>query len=265
MKRLGTLLVLIWSTGCAGKLYQVHRGTTPVDGVPFYVLAGSCTQETVRLETVYQLVLQFAGKEGSPARVLREKPIPASVYNSTAMQELRDAVAAEKPKSASAITSLVDKLPAYNPAAQPELVIVSNTTKADTYVDYSKVHYINVSRPGIGSASAAAKLNANGTLSESSAEVEDKTAETILGAFPIKEAVTGILSAGGLGIMVEGEDAKSNLAVQLSVTALRFNHTLSKTEAADPPCPARAELKVGDPSANSRREAVSEGRDRPRS
>jgi hypothetical protein len=70
------------AAGCAGKLYEVHRGVTPVNGVPFFLLAGSCTQETVRMETVYQLVLQFPGKEGEAARVLREKPIPASVYNS---------------------------------------------------------------------------------------------------------------------------------------------------------------------------------------
>ena len=241
-------------------MYEVHQGTTKLGGVPFYRLAGSCTQETVYLETIYHLAIQVPKQGETAPIVLMQKSIPESVYLSAEMQQVRDAVAATTP-SLNTIKTRFNGLPAYTPTATPERVLVANTAKADTYVDYGSVHYLNVSRPGIGSAAATAKLNPNGTLSEGAAEVEDKTAEVILGAFPIKEAVLGILSGAGLSMMIEGADDKTPRPVQLVVTALPFKHTYSRTESANPPCTVLTALPRTDENgkdlpASFRREPV---------
>lgn len=258
MRRLAASFALMLTLGCGGKLYEVHEGTTKVNGVPFYTMASSCTQESVYIETIYQLSVQVPRTQDTPAIVLMEKSVPASVYTSPAMQQLRQVVAAPT-LSLSAIKTQFDPLAAYNPDADPELVPISNTTRAEVYVDYARVHYLNVERPGRGTTSATAKLNANGTLAESSAEVEDKTAETILGAFPVSEAVLGILSKAGLpGILVEGIDEKAPIAFQLVVTPNQFRHVFTKTEKANPPCPPAKDGLTRKDAANWRREAVSD-------
>jgi hypothetical protein len=125
------------------------------------------------------------------------------------------------------------------------------------FVDYSSVHYINVKKPWIGSASATAKLNKDGTLAESAAEVEDKTVETILSALPLKEVLLGAIGGGGDSAALILGGAKQT-PVQLAVTQLRFKHVLSRTEKAGPPCAAKSPIAMTDQSANRRRDAVAD-------
>jgi hypothetical protein len=91
---------------------------------------------------------------------------------------------------------------AKNPQDAKDVTLVCNVAKAGNYVDYAQVHYINVDRPGIGSASATATLNDNGTLAESSGEVENRTGETILGMLPIGELLTGLIEDARIGAMI---------------------------------------------------------------
>jgi len=59
--------------------------------------------------------------------------------------------------------------------------------------------YINVDKAAIGTTSATIKLASNGTLTEATASVEDKTAEVILGVLPIKELISNIFKLGDGG------------------------------------------------------------------
>jgi hypothetical protein len=210
MKRFVCMCALLSSSACAS-LYDVHRGTEKVTGIPFYIQAGSCTQETVYLETIYQIVLQVPTGEKTPAVVIREKAVPASVYRSQTMRDLRTALAAKKPEIA--IVALFDALSPYSPDVDPEVSLVSNVTKPDSYIDYANIHYVNVQRPAIGSASATAKLNANGTLAENTAEVEDKTLETLLATLPIKEALLGTLTDSSMTPSIVGGDSRQPASV----------------------------------------------------
>ena len=155
-------------------------------------------------------------------------------------------------------------LPSYCPNAAPETTLAANTSKAEPFVDYSSVYYANVRRPFIGSASATVKLNENGTLAENTAEIEDKTVETLAEALPIGEALVGDLTAGSAEdtVHLRTSDERKPAPVQLVVTPLRFKHVLSKTQplvnnqvVCSPGAPI--ELSEKDKGAvNYRREAV---------
>ena len=71
----------------------------------------------------------------------------------------------------------------YPPPA--DVLLGGNTNKLEPYVDYSQVHTYNVKRPWVGSANATIKLNSDGTLSEATAEIEDKTLEILAEILPL--------------------------------------------------------------------------------
>lgn len=243
------LAASVAASGCAS-LYEVHDGNVKVKGVPFYALAGACLQETVYQETLYKLVVQSPATDSTPATVLMEKTVDAEVFASAAMQALRVAVS-----SNGDIRREFSALASYSPAKKPEAVLASNTTKSAAFVDYSRVHYVNVALPWVGSASATARLNGDGTLAEASAEATDATVETLLSAVPAKEVLLGALGASG-GLLPKALGAGSDGAVQLVVTPMLFKHVLTRTERASTPCAPQTPLPLNADDVNRRREAV---------
>jgi hypothetical protein len=261
------LLPLLLAAGCVS-LYDVHRGDTAIAGVPFFVQAGACTQQTMYVETLYRVAVQLPAPAGQPPVVLMEKVLRESAYLSGAMITLRSAMQSEQTTLANVLTAF-NSLPAFNPADRPEARIASNVVRPDSFVDYSVVHYVNVKRPWIGSASATAKINGNGTLAEGAADVEDKTAASVLSALPIKELLTAAVprAAGELETLTPG---RTPALWQLSVAPQRFRYVITKTTGMDaapaspaksaPSCAARPGLAIDDATANSVREAVEEDR-----
>ena len=67
-------------------------------------------------------------------------------------------------------------------AAAGNILRVSNTATIVAEVDYEHRYYLNSRTPWIGTAQANAKLNADGTLSEGSAQTTDQTWSTVLGS-----------------------------------------------------------------------------------
>jgi hypothetical protein len=61
--------------------------------------------------------------------------------------------------------------------------MMSNTSNIVAEVDYEHPYYLNSRTPWIGNSQIDAKLNADGTLSEGSAQKTDQTWSTILGTF----------------------------------------------------------------------------------
>lgn len=66
--------------------------------------------------------------------------------------------------------------------AAGDILRVSNTATVVAEVDYEHRYYLNSRTPWIGTAQANAKLNADGTLSEESAQATDQTWSTVLGS-----------------------------------------------------------------------------------
>lgn len=66
--------------------------------------------------------------------------------------------------------------------AAGNILRISNTAAVVAEVDYEHRYYLNSRTPWIGNAQANAKLNADGTLSEGSAQATDQTWSTVLGS-----------------------------------------------------------------------------------
>ncbi len=87
----------------------------------------------------------------------------------------------------------------------------------------SQPYYINAKRPVAGSVKLDNKLASDGTLTEVSAEIEDKTIEAI--ATGIKDITSAV------GTAVKAEQVPSTVQhLKLSITTAGFKHTLSKFE-----------------------------------
>lgn len=246
------------ATASCGHLYQIRTNERHLDGIPFYVQSGGCIHETVYLETIYDVALQVVPEsEKAPPIVLAARTIPQSVYLSSEFESLRNAVAvgSEEPD---AFLGRIGKLAPYNPATPDMPLRISNVIMPAAFVDYRTVHYINIGRPWIGTASATAKLSPNGTLAEGTASIESKTTDALLGSLPAKElilAATGVPAGKSTSLKLNIPGPPRPL--QLAVTPRQFSYTLWKTIAMDAPfCHPKPPIAWGDPSANLRREAV---------
>lgn len=239
-------LFALTSLGC-GSLYAVRRGdlaTAPVkvEGVPFYVKRAVCVIETVYSEPVYHVLVSEKRGDESPL-VLAEAWLRADKAR-TGLNEVRRLFAqsgANGPDRERVMTG-VNQLATdagFTPTALPapgdeaHWVLLSHASAPRSYVDYSRVYYLNVRKPWIGSASATAELAADGTLTKGQAEVEDKTAETILGMLPAKELLQA-LGTKGIGFDAEGKviplDAKKRAPalLQLTIESDAVRHTFAK-------------------------------------
>jgi hypothetical protein len=257
MKRLLIIGVTLAATGC-GHLYEIHDATNqPVKGIPFYSQMGVCTQQTIYVETIYDLTLQTPGADKIPPVVLAQQTIAASAYHSKAMQQLRDSVTKPEPKP-QAIKDAFFAIPAYDPQAAFEGVLAANVVRPSVAVNYADVKYINIKRPWAGTASATTKLNVDGSLSEGTASVEDKTIETIASALGSKELITAAAGAAGEAAHAFGLPAVP--AIQLVVTPKPFRHTLTKTSKMETPtCNVVTEIPRDSKDANVEVTPIEEG------
>jgi hypothetical protein len=185
------------------------QNTTSLPGIPFYVKHGVCKLETVWLEPQFAVDVKIA-QPGS-ASIIHHLVLSQSGFSSVAAQKLMADLgrmqAASKPGapqppdscSVAAAWSYVEAS-AINPASKPlcdmteapgcreladavrqgDVLRMANKAAIDVQVDYSQVYYMNTRTPWIGNASASAKLAADGTLTDASAQVTDQTWSTIL-------------------------------------------------------------------------------------
>jgi len=183
--KLAPLLMLsLCFTGCG--LYVVKKTTPAGDhqGIPFYVKTAGCKREIVRLKPYYLLTLTT--KPGEKTSQAESTAVCRENAASGTFQALVDT--ARTGSDITADWTAVKKLGcdlAEEPAmGSKDWYVTSDTISAYTYVDYQNPYTLNVRRPIMGSASATTKLAADGTLSEGTAQVEDKTVGTLLGMIP---------------------------------------------------------------------------------
>lgn len=268
-----TILMCILLTGCLSTVRikrdpssaSAHDGGE-VPGIPFYIKTAKCKQETTWIEPVYTLTLKktttykfldedAAKKAGAklPATDLRvsSKVLGLSQFQPgnaplqtllalLAKPNISDPDRIQIEASWTTIAASPDYLPMNTNedaliAAGTNVIKISNTASPEAIVDYSRTYYYNAPRPWVGSSQVDAKLAADGTLTEGSAQVQGQTLSTIL------TAVTSVLSAVVSNIPKFGPpvppDATSTITTyELSVQKEAFQHTHTRNVPFEAPC-----------------------------
>jgi hypothetical protein len=212
---LGVIGVLWSLRGERFSLVTITKGDTELAGIPFYTKQAVCKHEVVWVEplftvtytktTKYQFVEPPDEKQKAPEAIIQSasKSVSLSQFRGPHMRRLCAMVAAT---AGGAPTELVDAIDAtwnefssgevdYVPLGKSveklveagDAVLIADTVSVEVITDYSSVHYYNAERPLIGSGEVSVKLNADGTLSESSAKVESKSIESLLNFVPVKD------------------------------------------------------------------------------
>jgi hypothetical protein len=259
-------LILI-CTGC--QTLQVKRAHVPTDakdkqiadgvpGMPFYIKKAACAHSVVWFEPVYTLTLELTNtpvdaKAKPTTNQLGTAVLSLKQLQSKNAQDLFHAMNDDSPTINDVMKAwtkvATQEGTPYTPTNFPDAsnrILVSNTSEPQLYVDYSQPYYLNVTRPVAGSAKIDNKLAGDGTLTEVSAEIEDKTIETI--ATGIKDIVTAV------GTAAKSLTPEPVQKLKLSVVVGGFKHTLSKLDPkAVMPCAAAGE-DVAAPYTYSRTE-----------
>jgi hypothetical protein len=242
--------------------------TTEVKGVPFYVKVAKCKQETSWLQPVYVLTLkktttyQFIDEKAAKAANPNAKPpdpvvrtgaktLCLSQFNTDDVKKLRallikpgDATPNDV-KDIEAQWAVVAAWPDYVAVAVDEDTLigskdvfeVSNTSAPEAVVDYTTTYYYNAPRPWVGSSQIDAKLAADGTLTEGSAQVQSQTLSTILSALPISTLLTKAAGAGAVVAAALPPDAtKQTTQYELTITESGYTHTHSRYQPLTLPC-----------------------------
>jgi len=183
---------------CSCSVLQVQRGEEKLPGLPFYPKIGVCHHEVVWAAPVYTLNLKSvkvtvtADKEKEEVQDIGSIDVSRSTYANAnpecPINQLKtDIATGENPIPE--WTKLINKC-AFDPLVQglregftdkdKDIVLVSNTNTLQPQVDYRNVYYINAKHPFSGSAKVDAKLNADGSLSEGTGEVDDRTFEAVV-------------------------------------------------------------------------------------
>lgn len=235
-----------------------QASTENVPGMPFYIKKAACVHTVVWLEPVYTLTLELtttpAGGTPKPSTVqLGSVILSLKQLQAKPAQDFFHALNGDSPTIEDIMRAWVpvatQEGTPYTPTNFPDTsnrILISNTAEPQLYVDYSQPYYLNVTRPVAGSAKVDNKLASDGTLTEVSAEVEDKTIATI--ATGIKDIVSAV------GTAVKSVATETVQHVKLSVAIGGFKHTLSKLDPTPTlPC-AAAEAEVSAPYVYSRSE-----------
>ena len=215
-----------------------------VPGLPFYVKKAACLHTVVWLEPVYTLSLELittpTGGSAKPTSIqLGSTSLSLSQLQAETTQNLFHSLNGDSPTIQKVVGAWIpvatQKGTPYTPTVFPgptDRILISNTSEPQMYVDYSQPYYINAKRPIAGSAKVDSKLASDGTLTEVSAEIEDKTIEAI---------ATGIKDiASAVGTAAKSENPPVSVQhVKLTVATAGFKHTFSKFETLTPftlPC-----------------------------
>jgi hypothetical protein len=211
--------------------------------MPFYVKKAACLHSVVWLEPVYTLTLELTNTPADPKAKATTAQLGSVILSLSQLQakptqDLFHAMNDDSPTIESVLKAWIPVATQagtpYTPTTFPDAtnrILIANTSEPQLYVDYSQPYYLNVTRPVAGSAKIDNKLANDGTLTEVSAEVEDKTIETI--ATGVKDLVTAVGSAA------KAMTAESVQKLKLSVTVSGVKHTLSKLDpTATMPCAA---------------------------
>lgn len=233
--------------GCMSsvRVYRSNSLTEQPRGIPFYVKTGVCKQETTWLEPQY--ILTYESKAGAASRGPLEKVLNRSEFLN---QEVQTFIA--DPSNTALLRRIFDDPRAYpgpnsinesDPASitgQEMLgnwMRVSNTGAVEAVVDYADVFYLNSARPLAGTTQVDAKLAADGTLTEGSAQLNDQTLATIA------STISSLVSSATTAAKFVGLDAQVEIKITVKTRVYKHTHSQypSLGKSATPAtCPALA-------------------------
>ena len=219
-----SLLYLVITTsfllsGCG--LYIVKKSDVAGNhqGIPFYVKTGGCKREIAHLKPYYLLTL--SKKENDKVVSTDTAFVCRADFNNSLLDSLRNSTAATVESNWDALKKGVKCEPHAEDSTPENTLLLSDVVSAYAYVDYNHPYTLNVRRPVIGSASATTKLADDGTLSEGTAQVEDKTLETVLGLVPAADLIK---SAAGIATMAfDGGAPKFSYELKIEEKAAKLS------------------------------------------
>jgi hypothetical protein len=226
-----------------------------VPGVPFFPKKARCRQEIVWFEPIYTLTLAalVPDKDGA----LQSQPRGAVVLSRSKFMNsiVTDYVKLlNNPQTdVGTLSREWAKVVALSDASvlsrdfatisASDRILAGRSAGPVVYVDYNDQYYVNAKIPLSGSAQLDAKVAEDGSLSEASAQVENKTLDTILSALPISSVITG-----GLGLAGKGpQPAEKSETYQLTVSVSGYVHTLAKLvefPQNSKACPAATDISI---------------------
>jgi len=244
--RLAILAVLSLALGGCMSSVRVSQSTSlasPPKGIPFYAKTGACKQETAWLEPQY--IVTYESKIGASSFGPVDKVLNRQQFMKPAVQGFLVA-----PQASADWQKIIfaepgpDVVNETNPSDIKKEVDegnwteASNTAEVDAVVDYGNVFYLNSARPLAGTTQVDAKLSADGTLTEGSAQVNDQTIATVASA--ISSLVTSATTAAKF---VESQGTSDNT---ITVKTKVYKHTHSQYL---PPVDASTKAATATPSA----------------
>src|ERR1035437_928733 len=269
------LAAAVFLCGCGTAITVTN--TKKVGGIPFYVKVAACKHETVWLEPTYKVTLvktykapvldgldkkaeQKVGDKAVEARDVSEsvgvRLISLSTYNSKEFRELSSRLEnSREGMPEQPILGMFAKLkqcdlPTDQLPKKKDRILASNENAPVVMVDYANPYYYNVKRPILGSVTATADLNADGTLSSAPAIIEDKTLQAILDLFPVKDVLSAA-AKGSLGVMGFEGSPEGLVRLKLTIEPQVYKYTLSTSpiiaDSKKPlPCPAPTDILAPD-------------------
>lgn len=235
--------------GC-GQAFIVKKGGAHYDGIPFYVKEGKCMHTSIYGAPYYRLTLQ---------QTVDSRKLPPMVLNVTETDFGRDPIQADivhvlatpgeltTPQYLAVIeqwNAVAASAHNINPytalcLGRPDCTnvltetLVANSSTPVAFVNYHNVYTLNAKRPFSGTVQSDYKLAEDGTLSEVSAQIEDKTFETVLGALPIADLIKS-----GAGVATKFDGGRTAPAkLELSIERRMLKETRAKIENFAVGCP----------------------------
>jgi hypothetical protein len=264
------VLLVVSLSGCSAMRVSHQPATSTVStgsvpGVPFYPKKARCRQEIVWFEPIYTLTLAalIPDKDGTlqshprGAVVLsRSKFMDPEVSNFIKLLNNPQVDVDTVTRNWAKVVALSDSGVLgrdFSSLTSTDRILAHRASAPSVYVDYADQYYVNAKVPLSGTAQLDAKVADDGSLSEASAQVENKTLDTILGALPISSVITGGLGLAGKGLKTP-ENAET---FQLTVAVTGYIHTLAKF--VDFPkdskvCPVATEIAFADADEYKREE-----------
>ena len=191
----GVVAVLVAGVGCSTLSIKKVIKPDKYQGIPFYVKKGGCKNQVVTLEPYY--ILSLTQKVKDVSTPLGTIVLLRKEYGDDKVSRLIHAEGTEVVSAWREVKTLVSLAPTRDrnelgtPAYAKQWYEASSSTAPFTYVDYGNAYTFNAKRPLIGSVQADAKLADDGTLTEGSAQSEDKTLSTFLRLIPATDLIKG--------------------------------------------------------------------------
>jgi hypothetical protein len=247
--RCAAICVVITLCGCGPLLKVSVLDKTKPQGLPFFVKAGACVQQTVYGTPYRRITLKVtyeSGETSSDAVTIGMTP-PAD----GALQIVLDQLASDIPDESTVARAWSNlKLAKIDPFTDTTTIyVLANGTSATSVVDYNSAYAINQNKPLSGTASVDFHLATDGTLSEAQGQVQDTTFSTIVSALPISTLITsaaGISSKAGPA----ANEPKLKAKFQLTQEQRFVKRTLSKVSSFAPNCPVAPPLAPTDQTAS---------------